>query len=71
MVSIDSIDERATIDGQQLAYDIVLAALSPTASERIQSVRDVVSNGAKIADGAAIDAAHGLRWLGGVEQERR
>lgn len=71
MLGAVSIDEgqRATIDGQNLTYDIVVAALSAGVSSQINSVKEVVAKALQIADGKAVDAALGLRWLGGADHD--
>jgi len=58
-------DERVSIDGEGLAYEITVAALSDKVAMSFSSVKSVLETADRIARGDEPTAATGLRWLGG------
>ena len=60
---------RATIDGNRLDYEVVVATLSHRVSSLLEAVGRIVESAQDVADGRLPDAAYGLRWLGGYEHD--
>ena len=67
-------NERASIDGENLTYEVPAALLSEKVSTELSSqsvpeLRAATELAAQIANGTSTDAALGLRWTGGTDYD--
>ena len=68
------VNERASIDGEELAYEVPAALLSERvctelACHSVPELRAATELAAEIANGTSTNAALGLRWTGGTDYD--